>query len=75
MMEWISVSEKLPSLDEAVLSTDGDIVAVTIYKYDMNVYQWDFFSSGCGCCDTDMKVVTHWMELPQPPKPETNTQL
>jgi hypothetical protein len=68
-MEWISVKDKLPELKSAILSTDGDIVAVTIYEYNdcIKSYCWSYFSSGCGCCDTDMNNVTHWMPLPSLP--------
>ena len=30
--------------------------------------QFALLQSGCGCCDTELRDVTHWMPLPPPPK-------
>ncbi len=70
MSEWISIKDRLPKLRQTILSTDGEVVAVTAYLYNDHTdsFFWKYFSSGCGCCDTDMQDVTHWMELPKPPK-------
>lgn len=69
-MEWISVKDQLPDLNSWVLSTDGKCVAFTHFLY--NDYSeenyWQYFTSGCGCCDTDMPDVSHWMPLPKLPK-------
>lgn len=69
-MEWISVKDRLPELDTFILSTDGEIVATTIRQIsDQDDEEtWNYFTSGCGCCDSDMKNVTHWMPLPKPPR-------
>jgi hypothetical protein len=68
--EWIKCSEILPEIGVSVLSTDGELIATTSMNYNdyTKEYYWSYFSSGCGCCDTDMKNVTHWMPLPSPPK-------
>lgn len=71
--KWISIEDRLPDLNSFVLSTDGELVAATVFLYNDHIkkYHWDYFSSGCGCCDTDMKNVTHWMPLPIPPLEKT----
>jgi hypothetical protein len=72
--DWISVKERLPEADQIVLSTDGKKVAATIFVSFQKIeeYFWEYLSSGCGCCDEDMKDedmkgVTYWMPLPNPP--------
>jgi len=70
MDKWTSVKDNLPKVSQDVLSTDGEIVAATTYRYNpyINSYYWEYFTSGCGCCDSDMENVTHWMPRPLPPK-------
>jgi len=69
-MKWISTKNKMPNLNSMILSTDGEKVAVTTLMYNDHIkkFHWEYLSSGCGCCDTDMQNVTHWMPLPEPPK-------
>lgn len=68
-MNWIKVEDQLPKIGQSVISTDGDLISRTSYEYNkhINEYYWPYFSSGCGCCDTQMKNVTHWMSLPDKP--------
>lgn len=70
-MEWISVKYRLPEINQWILASDGEFPGGLVqYCYNEHIgeYFWNFLSSGCGCCDTDMKNVTHWMPLPEPPK-------
>ena len=57
-MEWISVKDRLPDLNSTVLSTDSKLIAVSTLRYNNHTkkFHWDYFSSGCGCCDTDMEM-------------------
>jgi len=61
--EWISVDERLPDNDQAVLSIDGnDIYEVaTIWQMEDGERQW-WRNDGDGRCN-----VTHWMPLPSAP--------
>lgn len=56
--EWISVGERLPENDgKYLVCTQGRKVFIARF-YD-----------GVFCCFSDeSRVVTHWMELPEPPK-------
>lgn len=81
-MEWISVKDKLPELEERVLVTNGNYVEIK-YLYDSNAFErnrararkdkyainiiWYNYCS-CGCGDLDTLKVTHWTSLPNPPK-------
>lgn len=72
-MNWIKCEDQLPMINQKVISFDGNIIAITYFEthsadhLEKGDYWWNFLSSGCGCCDTDMKNVTHWMPLPNPP--------
>jgi len=68
--EWINIVDCYPKLKQTVLATDGHTIAVTTFNYNEHIdeFHWDFFSSGCGCCDDSMENVTHWMPLPLPPE-------
>ena len=69
-MEWISVKDRLPELDTWVLaySTKNDLIACS-FRTIGNHFPiiWNLLSSGCGCCDSDLGDVTHWMPLPDKP--------
>lgn len=74
VMEWISVKDRLPAIDDWVIArgsnrTEG-ITALVQYCYNdhIKMYFWNLLSSGCGCCDTSLKNVTHWMPEPKPPE-------
>ena len=63
--QWISVEDRLPEGDEAVLCSFGgwdDNIFYRVFswcKIDNEWTDWDGIS---------YKSVTHWMPLPQPPK-------
>ena len=68
--KWISVLERLPTHDEAVLATDGRFVSESRYTLGKWIIK---FSASTGATilrwDDAMKTrVTHWMPLPEPPK-------
>ena len=83
VQEWISVKDRLPEKDGAYLTVincfgyhstinihsfakDGE----TVNKYDLagEKYVWYFYDSEYGYVSTN--CVTHWMQLPDPPKGE-----
>lgn len=65
-MEWISVKDRLPKINQNVLVlTDSGIIEGWM------AMGWNFISlniHGCGCCGKDCDIITHWMPLPEPPK-------
>lgn len=62
-MEWISVDEKLPELNEMVLTYGFDKIMacgqMTYHKW------WEAIRDGC-----EHVEITHWMPLPTPPVTE-----
>jgi hypothetical protein len=73
-MEWISVKDKLPEIDESVLVTDG--TEVTTGGYGHAVYRRQ--NKKCWYMDNKdwdgmpaKRDITHWMPIPEPPKKET----
>lgn len=68
-MEWKSVNDELPPIDERVLLfTDTGIIEGSRCKINN---RWNFISlsfHGCGCCSEDNDIVTHWMPRPEPPQ-------
>jgi hypothetical protein len=75
-MQWNSVKEKLPNIGEWVLAytpsyfEEKNVIAVVKFEYldHRKENYWSIFSSGCGCCDSGLSNVTHWMPLPKPPE-------
>ena len=74
--EWISVKDRLPNKDgeylcyrySAVVGGHCDLLRYgTIYDNDKE-RTFYFFDSDYG--DVEAQNVTHWMELPEPPKGE-----
>lgn len=65
-MEWIQKNEKMPlsySDDDDILPvivTDGNAVQPAVFWKRGNRRGWD--------CLSDIRCVTHWMPLPEPPK-------
>lgn len=60
-MEWISISDKLPTCDEygevnVLVCMDDDFMAVTTFTEDEGFILW-----------AESGEVTHWQPLPQPP--------
>lgn len=68
-MVWISVKDKMPELDTGVLAyySKEDLIACCFTTIDNQSIKWNILSSGCGSCDYDQDVVTHWMPLPEKP--------
>jgi len=67
MIEWVSVKERLPKDESAVLVTDGTAVDVTFCQLtycgdDPNEKSWFIRVSMQGFVE-----VTHWMPLPALP--------
>jgi hypothetical protein len=65
MTNWISVKDRLPEELKDVIATDGKIVHEAhwykhSYMEELDWYNWKFGY---------WKDVTHWMPLPQLPKP------
>ena len=61
-MEWISVEDKLPE--------DGQKVLFSRFN-EKGVYCGDYlFNRGFASQGRDYYYITHWMPLPEPPKPE-----
>lgn len=63
VQEWISVKDRLPENEKCVLvySQDGGAAEG---KYNARFKEWVQFRWNV----TELKNVTHWMLLPQPPK-------
>lgn len=72
-MEWISVKDRLPKKNGRYLcyTEFPNISSVGVYYYGRLENEDDrkgfyFFDSEYG--DVEASNVTHWMELPEPPK-------
>ncbi len=69
-MEWISVKDKLPIRDDKYLvhapSLDEKKPFIAIAWFDPANGGWSLLPD-CWC-----KAITHWMELPKPPKTEVS---
>lgn len=62
MNEWISVKERLPEIDEQVLTYEEGYPRLPIKtNYILNNYL-NTFAYG------NMNKITHWMPLPNPPE-------
>ena len=58
--QWISVDDRLPDENTTVIAaTDNGIVFQCLYAYD----GWDLW-------DGNEVNITHWQQMPQPPKGE-----
>lgn len=66
-MNWMSVKDKLPSTATEVLIYD-DCNEIWIAVFGKSC--WDVKNPSCECCYDawEEHEVTHWMELPEPPK-------
>jgi hypothetical protein len=63
MSDWVSVKDKLPPYDTAVLTYRGkyDCMQVDVLISDLDKATW------CGTLCKDWEEVSHWMPLPKPP--------
>lgn len=72
MEKWISVKDKLPQPAVGVLVTDGVYVWTAECYPDLGTppywgcHGWSGYEM-----EPDFGVPTHWMPLPEPPKPLT----
>lgn len=69
-MEWIKCSERMPKEDELVICYGREFMrdAPTVTVGSWNKYGWSSRDwDGCGGYDT-LAEITHWQELPEPPK-------
>lgn len=62
MNEWISVKDGLPQVGKDVLVSTGTFVVQGYRDYDS---KWKFSKDALS-----KHTITHWMPLPEPPKPE-----
>lgn len=79
-MNWISIKDSLPLIEETVLITDGKMVVMgEIYNID-DKGKASWFPSGVFGRDYDFEYgfyesdTTHWMKLPSPPKSDTDNK-
>jgi hypothetical protein len=72
--EWISVKDQMPHVDpgdfersdEVLICTDGGVIAIATLEHGQGEAFW---SSDNLNGPTDLNEVTHWMPMPEPPKP------
>jgi hypothetical protein len=63
-MQWISVKDRLPEVDEVYIGSDGTYV-FPIYYLAKSTFRNGSLWSWEG---ESYPEVTHWMPLPEPPK-------
>lgn len=75
-MEWTSVEDFAPAInesaqhsDEVLVFTDGEEYYTGFY-FPGNDHMQEHWFLGDGWM-ADMATVTHWMQLPDPPSPES----
>lgn len=84
-MNWINVKYKLPNIGDWVIAEgiadrrnakEEKIIAVVQFEYyePSQKYFWSILTSGCGCCDSSLKNVSHWMPLPDAPSQNSMTE-
>lgn len=66
MSEWINIEDKLPPLGQFVIVTDGHHVGEAIYAGQKKC-TFNFLILNHNVVQP-WQEVSHWMELPQPPK-------
>jgi len=66
-MEWVSVKDKLPEIDDQVIVSDG--VGVCVACYDPDDDCWIYGDAPCL-----NSLPTHWMPLPEPPSVSRATE-
>ena len=71
-MEWISVENEVPS-DDANVLTYSDGYSITVGYHTKK--GWFYHPDDQGLRDNSLIDVTHWMELPDPPKEKIDQSL
>lgn len=67
MNNWISVKDRLPDVSGQYLGYCEQGVIEIEFSLERLVLDVSYFNSmGCGCCSTN-DIITHWMQLPEPP--------
>lgn len=67
-MEWISVTDKLPELDDAFLCYDKYHRQIRVLCFNRHYTCWDDESGDDYYTDAIGGKVTHWMPLPPEPQ-------
>lgn len=72
MNNWISVKDKMPDFDKDILIYGREIIVTAQLVKGSNRDFWSL-SSGVLANDGELTMndceITHWMPLPEPPKP------
>jgi hypothetical protein len=70
MSEWISVKDRLPEkcIDVIAAKQNGRVFAMT-FRQENGDNGMKFYWLGQGGWNDQHLQVTHWMPLPEPPKP------
>ena len=69
MSDWISVKDRVPEEGEYVLILEPIDKEILEYQERFNVAHWLDGMGWIDWCADDVSP-THWMPLPEPPKPE-----
>lgn len=74
-MKWISVKERKPENEQAILVFDRkskEVWKALFVFYSKPIYSEEWQTVPYDCCNLTgnkyLKNVTHWMPLPEPPK-------
>ena len=71
VQEWISVKDRLPEPETNVIAFVGDYIDILSYKYDRRGNLAFMYMDDSGWWHEKIRPsVTHWCEMPQPPKGE-----
>ena len=71
VQEWISVKDRLPEPETDVIAFVGDYIDILSYKYDRRGnLAFMYMDDGGWWHERIRPSVTHWCEMPQPPKGE-----
>ena len=63
MSEWISVEKSMPNANIQVLAYSKYIGVFFAFRKNRELHPWLYLDG-----DTCYSKVTHWMQLPEPPK-------
>ncbi len=69
MNKWISVKDRLPLPRVTIIVSTDEYVEPIIAYYLKNIDRWYEYDFGAFIADpySELKYVTHWMPLPEPP--------